>query len=151
MIYHPFTTTSARKRLVQKLTDEDIPPNQIIQITGHRNINSLNNYSALNNQQSRNISNILSGPNRSTPTVPMHSSPKSTSSITAAVETDNKPPGFFVNSTFHGNVTFNFSHETQNLSQITKNMAMVNSTSSPDSPVLPRRYKRIKTLDSDSE
>ena len=38
---------STRKHLVQKLVDNDIPPNEIIQITGHKNVNSLNNYSSL--------------------------------------------------------------------------------------------------------
>ena len=50
---------SARKRLIQKLNDEGVPPNQIIQISGHKNVNSLNNYSKINNEQSRRISNIL--------------------------------------------------------------------------------------------
>ena len=29
---------STRKHLVQKLVDNDIPPNEIIQITGHKNV-----------------------------------------------------------------------------------------------------------------
>ena len=38
------TNHSARKDLVQKLNDNEIPPTQIMQITGHRNVNSVNNY-----------------------------------------------------------------------------------------------------------
>ena len=49
-----------RKHLVQKLTDERLPPNQIIQISGHKNVNSLNNYSHLKAEQTKNISSILS-------------------------------------------------------------------------------------------
>ena len=49
-----------RKHLVQKLTDEGLPPNQIIQISGHKNVNSLNNYSHLKAEQTKNISSILS-------------------------------------------------------------------------------------------
>ncbi|CAH3180115.1 unnamed protein product [Porites evermanni] len=41
---------STRKHLVQKLVDNDIPPNEIIQITGHKNVNSLNNYSSLSDK-----------------------------------------------------------------------------------------------------
>ena len=37
---------STRKHLVQKLVDNDIPPNEIMQITGHKNVNSLKNYSS---------------------------------------------------------------------------------------------------------
>ena len=51
---------SVRKHLVQKLTDEGLPPNQIIQISGHKNVNSLNNYSHLKAEQTKNISSILS-------------------------------------------------------------------------------------------
>ena len=38
---------STRKHLIQKLVDSEIPRNEIIQITGHKNINSMNNYSTL--------------------------------------------------------------------------------------------------------
>ncbi|XP_050413494.1 uncharacterized protein LOC126827957 [Patella vulgata] len=41
------TPYSARKHLVQKLNDGGVAPNQIIQISGHKNVNSLNNYSCL--------------------------------------------------------------------------------------------------------
>ena len=44
---------STRKHLVQKLVDNDIPPNEIIQITGHKNVNSLNNYSSYPTRNSR--------------------------------------------------------------------------------------------------
>lgn len=49
---------------MQKLSDEGLPPNQIVQITGHRNVNSLNNYSHLKPEQTRNISSILSNKKR---------------------------------------------------------------------------------------
>ena len=45
------TNHSARKHLVQKLNDNEIPPIQIMQITGHRNVNSVNNYSSLSDKQ----------------------------------------------------------------------------------------------------
>ena len=52
---------STRKHLVQKLVDNNIPPNEIVQITGHENINSLNNYSALSEQRQQHISAVSSG------------------------------------------------------------------------------------------
>ncbi|XP_053396586.1 uncharacterized protein LOC128556233 [Mercenaria mercenaria] len=52
------------KRLIQKLSDGSIPANHIKQISGHKNVNSINNYSKLNNVQNRQISDILS--NKST-------------------------------------------------------------------------------------
>ena len=51
---------STRKHLVQKLVDNEIPPNEIIQITEHNNINSLNNYSSLSEQKQKQISAVLS-------------------------------------------------------------------------------------------
>ena len=52
---------STRKHLVQKLVDSNIPPNEIVQITGHKNINSLNNYSAISDKRQQQISAVLSG------------------------------------------------------------------------------------------
>ena len=50
---------STRKHLVQKLVDNDIPP-EIIQITGHKNVNSLNNYSSLSDKKQQQICDVLS-------------------------------------------------------------------------------------------
>jgi len=50
---------SARKHLVQKLNDFNVPANQIMQISGHKNIHSINNYSHINEVQHRHISEIL--------------------------------------------------------------------------------------------
>ena len=52
---------STRKHLVQKLVDSNIPSNEIVQITGHKNINSLNNYSAISDKRQQQISVVLSG------------------------------------------------------------------------------------------
>jgi integrase len=54
------TNHSARKTLVEKLQDNNIPPTQIVQITGHKNLQSVNNYSSLREQQQQYISSILS-------------------------------------------------------------------------------------------
>ena len=49
-----------RKTLVQKLQHSGVPPNQIIQITGHKNLQSVHNYSSLREKQMESISRILS-------------------------------------------------------------------------------------------
>ena len=54
------TNGSVRKHLVQKLNDNEILPTQIVQITGYRNVNSVNNYSSLSEKQKEEISSILS-------------------------------------------------------------------------------------------
>lgn len=64
------TNHSARKHLVQKLSDAGIPANQIMQVTGHRNVNSINNYSSININQQKSISNIIANPEPHIPPVP---------------------------------------------------------------------------------
>ena len=54
------TNYSAWKQMIQKLYDHEVPPTHIMEISGHRNIQSLNNYSSLLEKQQRNISNSMS-------------------------------------------------------------------------------------------
>ena len=53
------TNHSGRKRMIQKLNDQEVPPTHIMQISGHKNVQSLNNYSSLSEKQQRSISNIF--------------------------------------------------------------------------------------------
>ena len=55
------TNHSARKRMIPKMNDQGVPPTHIMQISGHKNVQSLNNYSTLSAGQQKIISNILSG------------------------------------------------------------------------------------------
>ena len=90
-----------------------------LQISGHKNVNSLNNYSKLNNEQSRRISDILSN-KPSNALVQSAVTPPTATCVQPS--TTPLPQGFFANSHFHDNVTFNFNsrNETQNLSQLTQ-------------------------------
>jgi len=55
------TNHNARKTRVQILQDLNVPPPQIVQvITGHKNLQSVNNYSTLGDRQQETISSILS-------------------------------------------------------------------------------------------
>ena len=47
------TNHSARKHLVQKLRDSDVAPTDIMQISGHKNIQSVMTYSKLSDKQHR--------------------------------------------------------------------------------------------------
>ena len=60
------TNHSARKTMIQKLNDNNIPPTHIVQLSGHRNVQSVKNYSAVSNEQQKNMSLILSGNTTST-------------------------------------------------------------------------------------
>ena len=54
------TNHNARKTLVQKLRESDVPPTEIVQITGHKNLQSINNYSSSGEKQQMAISTLLS-------------------------------------------------------------------------------------------
>ena len=47
------TNHSGRKRTIQKLNDEGVPPTHIMQIFGHKNEQSLNHYSTLSERQQK--------------------------------------------------------------------------------------------------
>lgn len=51
---------SARKTAIQTLLHANVSPTDVVQITGHKNVQSLNAYSHLSNAQQRTISNVLS-------------------------------------------------------------------------------------------
>jgi len=50
------TNHSARKRMTQTLNDKDIPPSHIMQLSGHRNVQSINNYSHVSQEQQKSTS-----------------------------------------------------------------------------------------------
>ena len=54
------TNHSARKRMMQKLNDNNVPLTHIMQLSGHRNLQSVNSYSTLSKEQQKNMSLILS-------------------------------------------------------------------------------------------
>ena len=54
------TNHNARKTLVQKLRESDVPPTEIVQITGHKNLQSINYYSSPGEKQQMAISTLLS-------------------------------------------------------------------------------------------
>ena len=54
------TNTSVRKHLCRKLNENEVPDNQAIHVTGHKNAQSLNNYRVITNKQKKNMSAILS-------------------------------------------------------------------------------------------
>ena len=54
------TNHSARKYLVQKLRSNDVDTTDIMQISGHKNVNSVNSYSSITENKQRKISHLLS-------------------------------------------------------------------------------------------
>ena len=51
---------SGRKTKMQTLVNEEIPPTDIIQLSGHRNLQSVNNYATVSEKQQMKMSRTLS-------------------------------------------------------------------------------------------
>ena len=85
------TNRSGGETLVQKLQDNDVPPNQIVQITGHKNLLSINYYSLLRERQIKNISKIWS------------SSSSTMNAVLPAVQQSLKSPESTLQTMFQGN------------------------------------------------
>ena len=60
------TNHSAHKHLMQKLQDKDVENGQKMQISGNKNVSSINTYSRLNEQQQISISEALTDTTRQT-------------------------------------------------------------------------------------
>ena len=58
---------SGRKTVIQTLSENDIPPTQIAQLSGHRNLKSIENYSTVLTKQQMHMSKVLSGVVAGTP------------------------------------------------------------------------------------
>ena len=54
------TNHSGRKTMIQTLTNNDIPATDIIQLSGHKNLQSVTNYSVVPEKQQVKMSHTLS-------------------------------------------------------------------------------------------
>ena len=134
---------------MQKLNDNNIPPTHIMQLSGHRNIQSVNNYSTISNEQQKNMSLILSGNSTSTPSIEK----RPVSSLQSAVATECCESSSFMKSSsfpaagpfsgavFHGG-EFNITINTINKSP---------SSTADNSFKSTRSFKRIKRVLSSDE
>ena len=52
---------SGRKTMIQTLVDNDVPPTDIMQLSGHRNVQSITSYSTVSQKQQLNMSHTLTG------------------------------------------------------------------------------------------
>ena len=133
------TNHSARKTMIQKLND--IPPTHIMQLSGHRNLQSVNNYSTVSNEQQKNMSVILSGNTISTSIEkgPVSSSPSGMTTEcceSSFMKSSSFPAaGPFSGAVFHGG-QFNITINTVNKSP----------TSTDHSKGSTRSFKRIKRV-----
>ena len=139
--------------MMQILVNQNFPPTDIIQLSGHKNLQSVNHYSTVNESQqmemSRTLSSVATG-NRShlcnlatgNSAVSVHSSTKIQKAASEnKVEKQHAMPALFSNATISGgsiNISINTLKQSPTLS----------ITSVQDSP--PKTYKRLRLV-SDSE
>ena len=64
------TNHSARKTAIKTLLHANVPPTEVMQLSGHRNVQSLNSYSEVSTRQQQQMSSILSSLSDNHPTVP---------------------------------------------------------------------------------
>ena len=128
---------SSRKTMVQTLSENNFPPTQIAQLSGHKNLKSIENYSHVSTEQQMNMSRVLSCAASASTTknekveLPTKTDPASQQSL-----------GLFTGAVIQGG---NFS-----ITINTVNHSPNSLTSS--SPVLKSRWKRLRALsDSDND
>ena len=113
------TNHSGRKRMIQKLNDKEFPPTHIMQISGHKNVQSLNNHSSLLGKQQRSVSNILSSITSTRRTLAIEE--RVNVSLSESQESPQQVLSLLQGANIHGG-TFNISINT--LSQQSPNLSM---------------------------
>jgi len=131
----------------------NIPPSEIIQITGHKILQSVNNYSA--KKQQENISSILSASSTTTTTATQPMVSRQVSKFSAASEIQSyhathpefqSVPADQLSSSFLGN---HITGGTFNVHVSTTSSLASSSTLIGESPKR-KKYRRVRVLDSDS-
>ena len=56
-----FKNHSGRKTMIQTLVNNDVPPTDIMQLSGHKNVQSITSYSTVSQKQQLNMSHTLTG------------------------------------------------------------------------------------------
>jgi len=84
------TNHATRKTLVSKLRDSGVAPTDIMQISGHKNIQSVLNYSTMSESKHKEISSILTGKNKNEKPLPVRSHTSTNTEVSVT-----KPSSFF--------------------------------------------------------
>ena len=131
------TNHSARKTLAQKLQDHNVPPTHIAQVTGHKNLQSINNYSCLRQEQQEAISSLLSADTSSLSQTTNQSYTRALSLESRKQQNETETLSMFKGNFITGG-TFNI--------HVASSTASNSQTLIADSPK--RKYRRLCPLDS---
>lgn len=145
------TNHSGRKTMMQTLTNNNIPPTDIIQISGHKNLQSVTNYATVSHNQQMKMSQALSdlatgGKEDVNKDGFIEETTLSEYKRTRHQEQLRSPQQQQALSLFSGasiqGGTFNISINTLNQSPTAESQTTSESS---------KRYKRIRVMDSDSD
>ena len=135
------TNYSARKTTIQKRNDNNIPPTHIMQLSGHQNFQSVNNYSTVSNEQQKNMSLILSGNSTSAST-----GKRPVSSLRSGLATECCESSFMKSSSLPAAGPFSGAVFPGGQFNITINIVNKSPTSTDHSTQSTRSFKRIKRV-----
>ena len=76
---------SARKTMIQTLSENNVPPTHIAQLSGHKNLKSIENYSHLSKKQQMHMSNVLANISRECSSITSFTPTVTPSTSTSAV------------------------------------------------------------------
>ena len=131
---------SGRKTMIQTLSEHDIPPTQIAQLSGHKNLKSIENYSTVSTKQQMHMSKVLSSV--------MAGTTASSSSETACTPSSDSQNGgkqqsmaLFSGAVIQGG---NFSI---NINTLNQSPTLSTNPSSPEAV----RWKRLRPLELESD
>ena len=124
--------------MIQTLSENDIPPTQIAQLSGHRNLKSIENYSTVSTKQQMHMSKVLSSVVAGTPA--------SSSSETACLSSsDSQNTGKQSMALFSGAIQGgNFSIR---INTVNQSPTLTTDPSSPEAA----RWKRLRPLELESD
>jgi hypothetical protein len=132
---------SGRKTMMQTLTNNDIPPTDIVQLSGHKNLQSVTNYSTVTqNQQkrmSRALANLATGEESSTSSI--KSTPEIEQQQQQQQQQQQHAMALFSGAVIQGGqISISINTLNQSPVAVTENVS-------------PQQYKRIRLIDSDSD
>jgi site-specific recombinase XerD len=134
---------SGRKTMMQTLTNNDIPPTDIVQLSGHKNLQSVTNYSTVTQNQQKRMSqalaNLATGEKSSSESSTCTSSIKSTPEIEQQQQQQQHAMALFSGAVIQGGqISISINTLNQSPVAVTENVS-------------PQQYKRIRLIDSDSD
>ena len=130
---------SGRKTMIQTLSENDIPPTQIAQLSGHRNLKSIENYSTVSTKQQMHMSKVLSSVVAGTPA--SSSSETACPSSSDSQNTGKQSMALFSGAVIQGG---NFSIH---INTVNQSPTLTTDLSSPEAA----RWKRLRPLELESD